>query len=80
MAKALTTLLLFWSSGGRFSSGVPHLNNSDSILFCLGAGLSSWLNHVLPKPVCGNPFSLYLFSSMVLRVEQHQRETGVRAP
>lgn len=78
MARALTTLILFWSSGERTSSGVPYLNNSDGVFFCLGTGLSFWLNHTLPNPACGNPFSLYLFSSMVSK--NRATSKGVAAP
>lgn len=56
--------MLFWSSGEITSSSVPHLNNSDSILFCWGTELRLKLNHIVPNPVCGSPFSLYLLSSM----------------
>lgn len=63
LAKALTTLMLFWSSGERTSPSVPHLNNSDSIIFCWRTELSFKLNHIVPHPVCGNPFSMYLLSS-----------------
>lgn len=68
------------SSGERTSSGVSYSNNNDSVLFCLGTGLSFWLNHTCLIQFVGTPSLCTCFQAWSPSMEQHQRERSVAAP